>query len=130
MITKNGLFRFLGRSGCGCIGDTSTGDRGSPTAPLSADVTSPGRSVLCPQSHILAPYKPGHPQKAEGQGGHEPGDGVIRGKGGGLCALLRRDRQDFQAFSSFLMHQNHLGCLFKLRIPVNPIPRFVEIPIH
>lgn len=40
-------------------------DRGSPTVPPSADVTSPGRSVLRPESHILAPYKPGHPQKAE-----------------------------------------------------------------
>lgn len=38
---------------------------GSPTAPLSADVTSPGRHVLCSESHILAPYKPGDPQKAE-----------------------------------------------------------------
>lgn len=100
-------------------------DRGSPTVPLSADVTSPGRSVLCPESHILAPYKPGHPQKAE-----RARVGMSLEKDGGLCALLRQDRQDFQAFFSFLMHQNHLGCLFKFRIPVNPIPRFVEIPIH
>lgn len=65
MVTKNGLFRFLGRRGCSCIRDTSMQERGSPTVPLSADVTSPGRSMLRPESHVLALYKLGHPQKAE-----------------------------------------------------------------
>lgn len=116
MVTKNG-HSFLSRKGCGCIG------RGQPHR-LSADVTSPGRHVLCSESHILAPYKPGDPQKAERARVSCPSLEMMSSEEGWrtLCIIEARQAR-LQAFSIFLMHQNHLGCLFKLQIPVNPIPR-------
>lgn len=112
---------FPGRKHCVHIRDASE------PAVLSADATASGWPLPVPTA--TAWRATDARACAEGRRGRGArGLWHVGTRGRTQHSLGRKGKT--QGLLSFIVHEDYLGCLFELLIPMTPVPTFIEIPIH